>query len=180
MCWHFAIDRTSLLWHIAIIENEEQEQTMSTTSETAAVFEIKHRWNGLAFKPVSFTRKASPRADQNKVRAKLVRTANQSRRIEVFITADLVKRLGWKVGGSVAPAWCVGEANLLMTLTPAHKGPAVSPVSKKTTTCRVAIHGDFIAKSQCARIREVEFTLDKNSLFIALPIEWAASAPVEA
>lgn len=153
----------------------ETQQAETPSDET---FEIKHRWDGTIFNPIRHARKGTPRARTDEVRAKLVHTSHQSRRIEIFITADLVKRLGWIAGGTVAPSWAVIDANLLMTFTPAHHGLRVQPSNKKTTTCRIAVSGEFIAKSQCARVRPVEFMMDGGTLLVTLPREWASDIAI--
>ncbi len=127
------------------------------------------------FVPAHIQRKGSPRAVRPESRAKLVHTSTGGRRIEAFITAPLVRALGWREGGSVRVEVARDGENLLVRLSPAHSGPRVLPSCRTSTTCRVCISGDFIAPSACAPVRIVAHEKDGSRLLLRLPLAWAAS-----
>lgn len=131
--------------------------------------------------PVSFSqakskRRGSPRSTQPLARAKLVHTSHGGRRIEVFVTAPLMQKLRWKAGGRVQAGFRVDGAAMLVRLTPSHSGPALAPTTRKTTTCRVHVCGDFIAPSACAPIRVVPYQIIGGTLDLTLPRAWGAAA----
>lgn len=132
------------------------------------------------FAPVTITRKGTPRSTKPDVRAKLVHTASNGRRIEVFVTAPVLAKLGWKAGGLVRPTISYADAALWLRFTPAHVGLTIAPHGGKTTTCRISISGDFIARSACAAVRSVPFETADSALLVAIPLPWATPSSGQA
>ena len=135
-----------------------------------SIIEIHH-----PFAPVTITRKGTPRSTKSDVRAKLVHTASNGRCIVVFVTAAVLARLDWKAGGLVRAAFSSTDKNLRLRFTPSHAGLKIASHSRKTTTCRIHVSGDFIARSACAAVRSVPFEAMDGALLVNLPLPWAAS-----
>lgn len=135
-----------------------------------SIIEIRH-----PFAPVTITRKGTSRSTKSDVRAKLVHTASNGRRIEVFVTAAVLAHLDWKAGGLVRAAFSFTDKNLRLRFTPSHSGLTIAPHSGKTTTCRISVSGDFIARSACAVKRSVPFEAMDGALLVNLPLSWTAS-----
>lgn len=141
-----------------------------------ATFEIKNRWTNAATQ-----RRGSARARHPVARAKLVHTSHNGRQIVAYLTKPLVDQAGWINGGVVSVSWLDAETDLMVRLTPAHKGIRALPDSKKTTTCRLVVSGDFIAKSACAPVRDVPFTIcDSGAVILYLPRDWLARDMIRA
>lgn len=121
-------------------------------------------------------RKGSPRAVHD-VRAKVVHTARQGRRIELFLTGPVLQKMGWRHGGRVSVF--VGTASLI--LRPSHFGLLLSRFNSRTETVRLCIHGDFIRQSACAPVRSLDYETDPDESVIAvkLPREWIQACAAE-
>ena len=142
---------------------------------TTIPIEIVSRWDA-----PSFSRKGSLRATTEAVRAKLVHTSRGGRRIELFLTKPLMDRMGWREGGFLKTVWKIENGNLCILLSPAHSGKRAVRASASSSTCRVAISGDFINRSACAPVRTVPHTIlaSDGSIYVDLPAPWAANEAI--
>lgn len=136
--------------------------------------EIINRFTG-HFQNIPKSRKSTSRSP-NVIRAKVVHTSHNKRRLEVFIPKNIWMPLGWKMGGKIL-VQC--SENGCIRLSPAHDGVLANPTKDSTTTLRIVISGDIIRKSICSPSRNIEFQVDSQSLFIQLPDEWINEAALD-
>jgi hypothetical protein len=129
--------------------------------------EVTEKWHG-----VVKTRRPTARAG-HAVRARVVHTATQKRRLDIFVTKPIYEAAGWSPGGAIATTFAIKADALLVKLTPAHCGVRAAKHSKKSTTIRVAISGSPIRQGLCASVQEVSFSLDGSSIIARLPVNWA-------
>jgi hypothetical protein len=130
-------------------------------------FDVLNRWTGAVHK-----RQGSPRSVRA-VRARVVHTAAQKRRLDIFVTEVVARALGWAEGGIVRAEFSSDERHFFVRLTPAHQGVRATRPSKKSGTLRIAISGAPLTTGLCAKVREVSFRFDDGQLIADLPLEWA-------
>lgn len=121
-------------------------------------------------------RKGSPRA-KTAVRARVAHTATNKRRLDIYVTKPVMDELGWSLGGAVA-AHLDGRqgAEALIRISPAHSGLRVHRSHRKSTTGRVAVTTDALARGVCAPVRDVPFETVASSLVARLPAQWFEAA----
>jgi len=125
------------------------------------------------FHPAVQSRRGSPRAILRSVKAKLVHTAAQGRRIEFFVSRDVMHALRWTRGGTVAASWSADAFDtLILALRPAHTGARIGEAGPRTTASRIVVSGSFIGRSMCAAIAPREYRVAGDTLLVDLPATW--------
>lgn len=130
-------------------------------------FPIKNRWTG-----VVHARKSSPRS-KDAVRARVVHTDAQKRRLDLFVTEPVYRKLGWEVGSRVSAEFATASGRFLVRIAPSHFGLKLSLPNLTSGTVRIPISSAPIANGLCAGVREVSFELQGSALVASLPMDWA-------
>lgn len=144
--------------------------------------EIKSRWDegrGIDLSKTNFPRKGSPRSKSD-VRAKVVHTATNKRRIEIMVTQPVYSALGWKEGSFVSAMLQKVNGLPTVVLSPAHQGIRLTPRGGTTKTIRLSLPGGLLKKGMCAPVRSVPFENGPFDLLqVTLPAEWFPTAKEE-
>lgn len=130
-------------------------------------FEIRNRFTNAVQ-----TRKPSPRSSRA-VRARIVHTSAQKRRLDIFVTEPVHKDANWKVGGTVSAQFAVDSDGFYIRMEPAHSGLKASPQNSSSRTVRVAVSGAPIKNGLCAKVCDVQFEIMGSSIVARLPLDWA-------
>lgn len=127
----------------------------------------------MLFKKVEHSRRATSRASSD-VRARIVHTSHQKRRLDLFIPQVVYASLGWEIGGFLSISYALAPERLVVRIGPAHKGVRMTRVATKSACGRICISGSFINQAGCALRRAVPFMVEHGALVVTLPIAWAS------
>ncbi len=120
------------------------------------------------FYPITVKRNGSSRSP-SVVKAKIVHTSHNKRRMEVFIPKTIWEPLNWKQK-------CFVEARIstsgVLRLTQSFIGSRANFATSHTSTFKICISGDFIKKAICSPVRPVEHQVTGESIFVQIPAEW--------